>query len=100
MSKRKAASASTDINFAVIETIQGDTDVLLEFLPNIWLKQVNQKRAIKARESAKYYYPRQLANQSKVQYLKFLKHAKFECMEPKDDWDLLDCKVLKLGIGN
>lgn len=102
MPKRKAESLMTDTSFAVIETIQGNANVFVEFIPNVWLKPVCKNQPIKARQPAKFYYPRRMKNQTKAQHSKYIKHAKFECMQPKNDnkWDLLDCKVLKIGIGN
>lgn len=47
------------------------------------------------------YFPRRLPGQSKDQHLKYVKNAIFNCMAPESDgkWELLDCRVLKIAIG-
>lgn len=100
MSKRKVENLLSVPDFAVIETIRGDGDVVVEMIPSIWFKPLKNKPII-ARESAKCYYPRRMNNQNNEQYLKHLKIAKFECLRPKNDkkWDLIECRALKVGIG-
>ncbi len=100
--KRKTASSVTDNTFGVIETVKGRGNVFVEFLPSIWLKPAKKNGKINVRESAKFYYPRQTTDQTREEYLKFLRNAKFECLQPANNkkWDLLDCRVLKTDIGN
>lgn len=100
MPKRKVVETLAGTDFAVIETVRTNADVVVEFIPHIWLRPAKNK-TIKVRETAKCYYPRRKDNQNRDQYLKHLKHAKFECLKPENDntWDLLDCKVLKIEIG-
>lgn len=101
MTKRKAKNSLTEVDFAIIETVRGDADVVVEFVPFIWLRRVENK-PINVRETAKCFYPRRMENQNVDQYIKHLKRAKFECMQPKytKQWEMLDCRVLKIGIGN
>lgn len=102
MNKRKTASLRTDNTFGVIETVKGRGDVFVEFLPSIWLRPNKKNGQIKVRESAKCYYPRHMHDQTREEYLMFLRNAKFECLQPAKNkkWDLLDCRVLKVDIGN
>lgn len=103
MNKRKTASLVTDITtFGVIETVKGRGDVFVEFLPKVWLRPYKKNGQIKVRESAKFYYPRHMPDQTREEYLKFVRRAKFECLQPANNkkWDLLDCRVLKMDIGN
>lgn len=98
--KNKHCNMPNDEKYTVIETIQGDADVLVEFIPNVWFI-LDKKKAVKVRESVKCYYPRRMENQTIDQYLKHLKRAKFECLKPANDdkWKVLQCKVLKKEIG-
>lgn len=101
MPKRNAKNSLTEVNFAIIETVRGDADVVVEFVPYIWLRPVENK-PLSVRETAKCFYSRRTENQNVNQYLNHLKRTKFECMQPKytKEWELLDCRVLKIGIGN
>lgn len=101
MPKRNAKNSLTEVDFAIIETVRGDADVVVEFVPYIWLRPVENK-SISVRGTAKCFYPRRTENQNVNQYLNHLKRAKFECMQPKytNQWELLVCRVLKIGIGN
>lgn len=102
MNKRKATSVLSDQSYGVIETVKGRGDVYVELLPSAWLKSVKKNQQIQIRESAKYFYPRPLIGQTHEEYLKYVRRAKFECLQPTNNkkWELLDCKVLKIGIGN
>lgn len=95
-------NTTLDVTYVVIETIEGDGDVFVQFLPRCWLRQVSKKKPIELRESAMYFFPVRLDNQSREEHLNFVKHAKFICQQPKNDnnWELRHCRVLKIGIGN
>lgn len=101
--KRKSKNSPAEVNFSIIETVRGDADVavVVEFVPHNWLRPIGNG-SISVRETAKCFYPRRIENQNVDQYLNHLKRAKFECEAPKytKEWELLDCRVLKIGIGN
>ncbi len=99
--KSKRVNVPNNKKFAVIETLQGDLDVLVEFIPHIWFI-TEKNKTIKIRESARCYYPRRMENQTVDKYLKHLKKAKFDCLVPANDnkWKVMQCRVLKKGIGN
>lgn len=94
-----------DINlentYVVIETLENG-DIYVQFVPYVWLVALKKNVAIKPRDSVQFYFPRRLPNQTKDKFLKFTKNAKFDCMPPKKNdqqWDLRQCKVLKVGLG-
>lgn len=102
--KRKLAvdEVIIDMTYVVIETIEGDGDVIVQLVPRCWLRPISKKKPIQLRESAMYFFPIHLDNQGRAEYLKCVKHAKFICQQPKNDnsWELRHCRVLKIGIGN
>lgn len=103
--KRKLAINQPKMNFtshmtyAVIETIEGDGDVFVQFVPRRWLRPVSKIKPIALRESAMYFNPIRLSDHNREEHLKFVKHAKLVCQQPKSDWELRHCRVLKLDIG-
>lgn len=86
-------------NYAVVET-KDKSGSYVQFVPMLWLKsQLNSK--IENRATAKCSFPVRMPGQTIDQHLKFVKNAKFLCTEPNttEKWELLECRVLKIGIG-
>lgn len=101
--KRKVEVLNIDSanTYVIIETVENG-DIFVQFVPYVWLVALNKNGAIKPRDAVQFYFPRRLPNQTIDKFLKFTKHAKFVCMPPKKNdpqWDLKQCKILKIGLG-
>ncbi|XP_037050729.1 uncharacterized protein LOC119084768 [Bradysia coprophila] len=94
----KADSANT---YVIIETVESG-EIYVQFIPHVWLFAHKKNVAIKPRDTAKFYFPRRLPNQTKDKFMKFTKHAKFVCTVPEnnDQWDCREGRVLKIGLAS
>lgn len=99
VNKLKAISTDCHISYVVIETTDEKGAVFVQFVPYSWLIPLKPNLKIIARAQAQFYYPRRLAGQTIDQHSKFVKNAKFMCMPPQNDWQLLKCRVLTIGLG-
>lgn len=99
--KRNIADCESDTSYVVIETTDKNGGVFVQFIPCSWFKLLKPNLKIIVRAMAQFYFPRQLPGQTINQHSKFVKNAKFIGMPPQtnNNWELLNCRVLKIGIG-
>lgn len=99
--KRIIATCVSDTSYVVVEMKDKNGGVYVRFVPTIWINPLKQNEKVVARAQGFCYFPRRLPGQSKDQHLKYVKNAIFNCMAPESDgkWELLDCRVLKIAIG-
>lgn len=76
--KRKIVD-SLRVEYCVIETKEAD-ETYVEFLPQLWLIS-DKKCGLKERDNTRFYFPLRSPQQTKDSFFKFLKHAKFVCMQ-------------------
>ncbi len=94
-------NVNNNVDYTVVETIENDS-AYVQFLPHIWLVQLaNSKKLLAERDVVNFYFPSRMKNQSKDNYFKFVKHAKFICMTPENNgkWELRSGRILKMGLG-
>ncbi|XP_037032230.1 uncharacterized protein LOC119071484 [Bradysia coprophila] len=86
--------------YAVIET-SDEEGTYVEFVPQLWL-ELARKSTLKQRDLVQFYFPRRTKQQSRDNFLRFLKQAKFMCTKPLDDgkWELKNGRILKLNLGS
>lgn len=99
--KRKQGVTS-EIKYAVMETI-ASSGTFVEFMPQLWvIPPKNKAFQHKERDTVKFLFPLRLPQQTKDNFIKFVKQAKFNCIpaERNEKWELRDGRILKMGIGS
>lgn len=89
-----------EFHYVVMET-KAVTGTYIEFMPQLWILPPRNKSVVhKERSVVKFLYPRRTPQQTKDNYIKYVKQAKFNFTPPeRKEWEMRDGRILKMSLG-
>lgn len=90
-----------NIDYTLMENTVSN-EMFVEFVPHKWIIPPRNKNVFhKERDVVKFLYPQRLPQQTKHNYIKFVKQAKFDCLSPErnEKWQMKEGRILKMGLG-
>ena len=96
----KRNSSDILIKYSVMETKENN-DIYVDFMPQSWIVPIKKNILLKERDCVNFFFPRRLKHQSKDNYHKFLKQAKFVGAIPdgSEKWETKSGRILKMNLG-